>query len=65
MNVLVGGLPVTADGWPLVLMPSQQCKLSWLPPALNSAIAGRPTFALLEARDADGNLLPAVSPPIA
>lgn len=60
MTVLVGGVPITADGWPLALMSSQQCTLAWLPTALASAVAGRPSFALLEARDADGNLLPAV-----
>ena len=59
--MLVGGVPIRADGWPLALMPNQGCTLAWLPPALTTVTAGRPGFAVLDARDAGGNPLAPVS----
>lgn len=64
MQVLVGGpaefVPITADGWPLVVRASQHSKLVWLPPA-PTAVAGELSRALVEARDAAGTPLAMVS----
>ena len=59
--MLVGGVPITADGWQLAPKETRQCTLAWLPPTVSTVTAGRPGFALLEARDADGNNLAPVS----
>lgn len=61
MSVLVGGVPITADGWQLAPKETRQCTLDWLLPTVSTVTAGRPGFALLEARDADGNTLAPVS----
>jgi hypothetical protein len=55
MEVHVGGVPISADGFVLAVTAPQQCELAWLPSELSAVVAGEPAFALLETRDAAGN----------